>query len=202
MRLLVDTDIFCKLSIGGFFDEAVLALGVDQSECGRLPALPHMLRRGRLRRQLGDAVSDALIPLANGVPSTPAPSAEWLDKVAGIPEIDPGEAQLFALAAQGGLMVASADKRSLRALKELPVVRNALAGRIVVLEAVLVRLCDLHGVTTIRTRIEPLCEADKVVRICFSSGSSDPVGSLMSYYASLALELAPLELWNPRSEAS
>lgn len=202
MRLLVDTDIFCKLSVAGLFDEAVLALGVDRSECGRLPALPYMLRRGRLRSRYGDAVSDALIPLADAVPSMPAANAEWLDKFAGIPEIDPGEAQLFALAAQGQLIAASGDKRALRAIKDIPEVCDALAGRLVVLEAVLIRLCDEHGVSAIRARIDPIRAVDTVIQVCFSSGSPDPVSGLLSYYDSLTRELAPLELWKPRSEAT
>ena len=200
MRLLVDTDAFCKLAVGGVLDEAVGIFGVDLTECRRLPALPHMLRRGRLRKLLGDAVSDGLLPRAESVPVLPSPSTRWLDKLASIHGIDPGEAQLFALGAQEGLIVVSGDKRALRGLKDVDEVRDALAGRIVVLEALLIRLCDEHGVDVVRERIGPLASTDKMVAMCFSPGNHDPVGALMSYYNSLVTELDPLELWNPRPQ--
>ena len=200
MRLLVDTDAFCKLAVGGVLDEAVGIFGVGLTECRRLPALPHMLRRGRLRKLLGDAVSDGLLPRAEAVPILPSPCTRWLDKLASIHGIDPGEAQLFALGAQEGLIVVSGDKRALRGLKDVDEVRDALAGRIVVLEALLIRLCDEQGVDVVRERIGRLASTDKMVAMCFSPGNHDPVGALMSYYNSLVTELDPLELWNPRPQ--
>jgi len=140
--------------------------------------------------------------MAYALPTMPSANAEWLDKLAGIPDIDPGEAQLFALAAQGQLIAASGDKRALRAIKDIPEVRDALAGRLVVLEAMLIRLCDEHGVSAIQARIDPIGTVDTVIQVCFSSGSADPVSGLLSYYDSLTRELAPLELWKPRSEAT
>ncbi len=68
MRLLVDTDAFCKLAVGGVLHDAIALLGADLSECGRLPALPHMLRRGGLRKKFGPKACDALLPVANEVP--------------------------------------------------------------------------------------------------------------------------------------
>lgn len=202
MQLLVDTDIFCKLAVGGILDDAVRVFGVELDQCGRLAALPHMLRRGKLRKQLGDAASEALIPRAEAVPVLPTPEPTWLDKLAPVPQIDPGEAQLFALAAQEGLIVVSGDKRALTALKAVAEVRDALAGRIVVLEALLIRLCDVHGSAEVRARIGPMAAVDKMVQVCFSPGNPDPTGALLSYYGSLVRDLAPLELWNPRPEAT
>ena len=48
-RLLVDTDAYCKLGVAELLVDAVAVLGVAVDECGRLAALPFMLRRGRLR---------------------------------------------------------------------------------------------------------------------------------------------------------
>lgn len=50
-RLLLDTDIFCKLGVADLLDDTLSILGLKYSDCSRLPALPHMLRRGRLVRQ-------------------------------------------------------------------------------------------------------------------------------------------------------
>src|SRR5688572_31331079 len=53
MRLLIDSDAFCKLAICELLDDAAAVLGASSAECGRLPALAFMLRKGNLRRKLG-----------------------------------------------------------------------------------------------------------------------------------------------------
>jgi hypothetical protein len=37
-----------------------------------------------------------------------------------------------------------------------------------------------------------------MVQVCFSDSNPNPLESLVSYYESLAAELAPLVLWDPR----
>ena len=74
MKLLVDTDVFCKLGIAGLLDAAAQILGGDRSECRRLAALPHMLRKGRLRDRFGATACDALIPIAEAMPVIPKPT--------------------------------------------------------------------------------------------------------------------------------
>ena len=198
MRLLVDTDAFCKLAVGDLLTDAVGLLGADLSECGRLPALPYMLRRGRLRDLFGAEACDAMMPAADLMPLAVRPSDAWLDRLAPIPAIDPGEAQLFAAAAEAGLVVVSGDKRALRALKNVPGFAGALAGRIVVLEAILLALCRELGPDEVRRRVRPLLASDKMVQVCFSTGNPDPNEALESYYEILVAELGPLVLWNPR----
>lgn len=200
LRLLVDTDAFCKLAVGGVLNDALGLLGADLSECGRLPALPHMLRRGRLRRVFGTEACDALIPVAEALPVAVQPSDAWLDRLTPFETIDPGEAQILASAAESGLVIVSGDKRALRALKDAAGFADALAGRIVVLEAILIALCDRIGPDEVRQRIQVLAASDRVVQVCFSTENpDDPRDALLSYYRSLAGELAPLVLWNPRS---
>ena len=53
MRLLLDTDAFCILAASGLLHDAVDLLGMDLAVCGRLPALPHMLRKGGRRGRCG-----------------------------------------------------------------------------------------------------------------------------------------------------
>lgn len=199
MRLLVDTDAFCKLAVAGMLHEAIGLLGVGLNDCGRLPALPHMLRRGGLQKTFGAAACDALIPIAEALPVAGQASEGWLNKLTLIPDIDPGEAQLFAGAAEGNLMVLSGDKRALRALRNVVGFAGALSGRIVVLEAILLALCDHLGPEVVRERVQPLCSSDKVVQACFSPGNPDPAVALLSYCRSISAELHPLVLWEPHS---
>lgn len=200
MRYLVDTDAFCKLAVGGVLNDAVRLLGADLNECGRLPALPYMLRKGQqLRQVFGPSACDALIPIANSVPVLTEPSAVWLDKLTPIKAIDPGEAWIFAAAAERSLTVVSGDKRALRALKDVGDFQSALTGRIVVLEAILISLCNDLGPDEVRQRVQPLTACDKAVKICFSDSASDPREDLLSYFNDLARQVAPLILWDPRA---
>lgn len=137
MKLLIDSDAFCKLGTGGLLQEALRELGANLASCGRLPALPHMLRRGNLPRRYGQGVCESLVAIAETIPRLPVANEQWLDQLTGVPGIDPGEAQLFAAAAQHGLLVMTGDKRALVALKEHPCYVRALANRVVALEPLL-----------------------------------------------------------------
>ena len=195
MRLLVDSDAFCKLAASDLLSDAAMLFDAELQECGRLPALPYMLRRGALQRTYGTAVCERLIPLAESMPVVQPVSNSWLEQLAPIPAIDPGEAILFATAADLQLPVLSGDVRALGALKSLDGFPEALAGRIVLIEAILIALCGELGAAAVRERIEPVQQADTAMRICFSPGAQDPEQGLRSYLRDRKSELAPLVLW-------
>ena len=200
MKLLVDTDVFCKLGIASLREDAARIFGASLQECGRLPALPFMLRKGKLRKLFGDLACDALIPVADSMLEVPQPSVTWLEKLTAIEAIDPGEVLIFARAGESGLLLWTGDKRALRALKAIEGFTPALAGHVVVLEAIMLALCDRFGHEEMRQRIAPLAVVDRMIEVCFSSGNPDPSTALMSYYRTLEIELAPLKLWNPRGQ--
>ncbi len=197
MKLLVDTDAFCKLGLAGLLPDAVQILGSTLSECERLPALPFMLRKGGLRNRIGAAVCDSLLPLAEDMPSLQLPSLAWLEPLSVIDDVDPGEAQLFAAAAEFNLMVLSGDKRALRAIANMRGLHERLAGSVCVVEANLLALCERLDPRELRERIAPLIAIDKMVEACFSSGSADPREGLRSYLGAIVAEVAPLILWTP-----
>jgi hypothetical protein len=197
LPLLIDTDAYCKLAMAGIIDEALNLLGSDRPHCSRLPALPHMLRRGRLRKKLGDAICDSLIPIAESLPIVGHASSEWLDRLAHISAIDPGEAQLFAVAAENRITVLSGDKRAIQVLKNVPEFAEHLGSRIVVLEAALLGVCRVHGTNLVEMRIGPLKMHDTMVNIVFSPGNPDIEAALESYLNHAAAEAAPIDLWRP-----
>ncbi len=94
----------------------------------------------------------------------------------------------------------SGDKRALKALKSIGDFTPALEKRVVVMEAVLLALCDSIGQEEMRRRVAPLGFVDRMVDVCFSSGNPDPSTALLSYFRALEGELAPLRLWNPRGQ--
>ena len=198
-RLLVDTDAYCKLGIAGLLTDAIATLGVQVEECGRLAALPYMLRRGGLRKRFGSEASEALAEGAEEWPIAIAPSDRWLDPLTMADSIDPGEAQLLAASAEFGLLMLTGDKRGLQGLKKISGYTTALKGRIVVLEAILAELCIQRGVDDIRSRIQPLMEVDKTIAICFSNSNAEPTDGLLSYYKALTGQLGTLSLWEPPS---
>lgn len=201
MKLLVDSDLFCKLGIANLLLPALSLLQSSLSECGRLPALPYMLRRGSLPKLYGAPACDALIGTANAMSVIPEPDITWLEKLTPLDAVDPGEAQLFAVASDLGLPVLSGDKRSLQAIKAINELVPVLRERVIVLEAILLALCDALGHSDVRNRIAPLVAVDRMIQVCFSDGNPDPRQGLLSYYQDLQREVAPLILWNPRAQS-
>ena len=197
MRLLVDTDVYCKLAVSDLFLDAVKLLGANLSACGRLPALPHMLARGRLRRTYGPEVCEELIPEVLSIPTISAPRGPLFDQLAALPSIDPGEAQLFAVSAELDALVITGDKRALDSLKQTRVGLNELFGRIVVFEAILIALCDRLGAEVVRERIQRVLSLDIMVQVCFSPGNLRPRDGLVSYFNDVARDVLPLALWDP-----
>jgi len=199
MKVLVDTDAFCKLGLAGLLTDAVAHLGAQIADCERLPALPHMLRRGSLPRRFGQQNCESLLEAADSIRSLQPFTSDWLDRFLPVPGIDPGEAQLFSAAADRKQFVLSGDKRALRAIVNVEGAAQALSGLIVTLDAVLIALHDSIGAAALRTRIAPLRPFDTTVGICFSDGNTDSLSAAWSYYNSLASEVAPLVLWRPPS---
>lgn len=198
LQLLIDTDAFCKLAAVGLLDDTLTLLGVTRAQCARLPALPHMLRRGRLRKKFGDAVADALIAEAETFPVMPEASTEWLDKLAGSADVDPGEAQIYALAAEHHMRVLTGDKRALNAVSSLPEVSTKLIGNVVTIEAVLLGLSAIVAEADLRARGKALGTYDQMAKAVFASASSSLEEALGSYLGSLQKETEPMTLWHPR----
>lgn len=197
IKVLIDTDAFCKLGVAGLLDDTATLFAATLDECARLPALPYMLRKGALRKLYGGAACDDLHTIALSMPLIPQPSEALLDQMNLLDTIDPGEAQIFAAASEYGVIAVTGDKRALNALKGVDNVSKSLAGRIAVLEAVLLALCTQCGVRHVQERIAPLSAVDRMVSVCFSAENPDPARALVSYLANLAENLAPISLWTP-----
>lgn len=202
MQLLIDTDAFCKLGVTNLLDDSLAALGVALRESARLPALPYMLRRGHLVRLYGVEACARLISVAESIPAISPLDSPAFFELALLPNIDVGEAQIYAAALESASRVVSGDKRALRTLKSIGSITLKLAGRVIVLESLLLRLCTRLGSDTVRARITPIIGIDKMLGICFASANSNPCIGLLSYFSSLQEEVLPLQLWNPENEGA
>lgn len=193
--LLIDNDVFCKLAIWGLLEDALDIFHVKIKDCGCLPALRFMLRRGRLRHTFGEAICNQLVPLAGQLIPIGPSDPTLLDRLTSIPSIDPGEAQLFATAAKNSSFVLTGDKRALHALKNITPFTEVLSERIVVLEAILLALNNQLGNGAIKSKVGSSKDIDKAISICFSNGNPDPKAGLESYFQALTHEVDPLKLW-------
>lgn len=200
MPVLIDTDAFCKLLVADLLQEAVALLGSGLDECFRLPALSHMLRKGRLVKSYGPEACEAMLLVAGKIPVIPQPNGPWLDRLIPITAIDPGEAELIAAAAESDVMVLSGDKRALLALKDVAGAADVFTGRIVTLEAILLGLCDHLGAEEVRRRVGVLMQRDRMVSICFAAANQSPEVCLRSYYEHLVAQVGTLGLWDPKVE--
>lgn len=111
MSALIDSDAFCKLGGCGLLEAVVRAIGTELSHTKRLAALPHMLRKGALARRVG-TLREPLEQLATSLGVAPETGALWLDRIlTNAPDVDVGEAQLFALAAEhSDVLLITGDK--------------------------------------------------------------------------------------------
>lgn len=197
-QLLVDTDAFCKLAAADLLDEVLALLGVNRAQCAVLPALPYMLDRGRLRKRYGDFQSDRLRKFAGEFPVAPDSSLKWLDALTAESSIDPGEAQLFALAAEHGIRILTGDKRALEALAKVYGIHPHLSGNVVTLEAVLTGMAEQMPDEQLRQKGSVLGQHDQMAKAVFASVGSDLGEALHSYLRDVESRAKPLRLWQHR----
>lgn len=179
-------------------EDAIAVVGASLATSACLPALPHMLRRGRLREHYGEAICKSLLPIADEMDVIVGDGREQEEELAAVHEIDPGEAQIFAVGAVSpDIVIITSDKRALKAVARFEELSSLLSGRIAPLEVVLLALCDKMGLDMMRRRVVPLLEWDRAIEVCFSPEVSDPQAALRSYLDDLANKIRPLVLWEP-----
>lgn len=131
----------------------------------------------KTRARLGAAVFDRLagfLGKVQVVQQAPDPEEQRLfDDVVGI---DAGEAILFsATAAFGNFILATGDKRSLKALAEVEGAESVtarLSGRVICLEQIMVRIMNRYGFDLLRERVVPVVDCDTALSAVFGSGLS------------------------------
>lgn len=184
MRALIDNDVFCKLEVCSLLDLALESIGLAPAGCACLPTLPYVLKKGRLLKQYGEELAQQLVRGVGRFVIVPPLPDTWRDQLVGQHEIDPGEAVLFgAAAAEPDALVVTGDKRAIRALSGLPTLSSLLCGRVVCLEALVLRLIAARGIGFVAKRIEPALAFDGALRNSFTAG--DPTEGLRSHFSAL-----------------
>jgi len=189
MRVAVDNDILYKGAWYGFLRELVTAIPAAPDDAAVLGQARFVIgkRLQKQQKQLGEAASRALehleaaLALLKVVEPTEeeqslAAELEYLAQVGGV-ALDGGESLLCAVTIRRGLdRLATGDKRAIAALGALlgkhPEL-TALAGKIVCLEQLVLRLLGDGDSTVIRSSICAQKHTDKALANCFSCSNPD-----------------------------
>ncbi|HZF31074.1 MAG TPA: hypothetical protein VE907_18310 [Gammaproteobacteria bacterium] len=127
----------------------------------------------------------------------PEASPALLDSMNSIEDLDVGEAELFAVAAERKLRVITADKRAVRAVANVPEIQTRLDGLVVTLEALMLGLTTSLGDAQLRACGKQMAAYDQMARAVFSSSSTPLKEALGSYLASYEGDSKPMQLWKP-----
>lgn len=116
--LLIDSDAFVLLAGAGVLEQAIELLGFDPAHALRLSPLPAMLGRGRaFKRYPADLLQRAQIACARIVALESRPDPVLFEQLVSVPDIDEGEALLYATVAEKeNWVLLSGDKRAMKAL--------------------------------------------------------------------------------------
>jgi len=209
--MLVDSDIFIILAAAGVLETAASLLEFEPEDIRRLPALENQLTRGRaFRKNYPRQIRQAALRACSCIrPIEQRPSdPRTLDQLAAVSDIDLGEALLYALAAERpAYILASGDKRAMRALARdtrLKNIRDALAGRLLCLEAAVAMLVRRGDITALAKAFAPLCSVNAVLRVAFSRGAATTtkqcLQALRTYLEELESEVGSDLLLIPRGK--
>ncbi|HYN20686.1 MAG TPA: hypothetical protein VE078_06980 [Thermoanaerobaculia bacterium] len=174
--LLVDSDICIILAAADAFEDVASLLGFNIPAIRRLLPLPRQLRVSKAFRENipEDIRSIAERHCATIEPLREMPSdSSLLQRLAPYDGIDPGEAQLLAvLAERPSSLLASGDKRFMKtlcAVEDLRDLRDAIAGRVVCLETVVLMCLDKWGISETARRFGPL-RFNSTLKVIFNDG--------------------------------
>jgi hypothetical protein len=150
--LLLDTDMLVLLTAAGLLESVANHLGYTHDQIRRLPAAVHQVKKSkRFRDTYGEEVLQHIFAPISAIKEIEPPTdLELLEALNA--SMDPGEAQLVAIAAtEDCTLLASGDKRAICDLTRSGATDciTAMGSRIVSLEAILwilVAECDPHQI--------------------------------------------------------
>ena len=199
--LLIDTDLFVLLAGAGLLPQLSQCLDIPPENIRRLPSLQSQIKSKRFIDKIPVGELERLQQAINDIPAWTASPADTavLDRLAAVPDIDPGEALLFAtLYEQPVYLLASGDKRSMIALGNAPGlddVRTSLEKRILSLETALILLIRKIGAIAVGSALQPLGKKNTTIDILFGHKTEfddiEAIRQIRSYLKSLVAQIGP-----------
>lgn len=211
MIALVDNDALVKvaaldmlLEIDGLLDAS--SVKVLTSAQRVLTAPP---KKQAIRSQIGSDGYDRLQQfLAKAKTLKDSPPPRLISDLVDV-AIDPGEAVLFATAAEFGFyLVATGDKRAIEAISKdqgAKILFDGLSGRVICFEQILLNAIELLGFADVRKRAIAVLGCDGALAKVFAEGArtseADAIARLEEYVASLRERSGRLLQPNARTSA-
>lgn len=204
MNLFLDNDVLEKLAAWDLLQDGVRACGFELDAVRVLPSLKYRLGlAGKKRRaKYPDDVQIRIRGFVDAVQECADAPTAGSDFLVDVPNLDAGEAILFAHATQiDGAVLLTGDKRSIVAVatsSQCSAIVPRLAGRVLCLEQVLLRTVNLLGFHDVKARIlnSNSLDLDTAVRAAFGSGvhalEQNACGSLERRVLALAAETSGL----------
>ncbi|NJM62266.1 MAG: hypothetical protein HC849_21985 [Oscillatoriales cyanobacterium RU_3_3] len=172
--ILIDNDVLLKLARYGLLDEAIALFECNSTDAivlttAKYKLLPHNNRLQFCKDEESATRLEAFLQTANILDAGLADPDLW-DLLNAVPNIDSGEASLFAVGAtNSNTLVITGDKRSLKALCSNDSVADAskaLAGRVVSVEVLFLMLAEFQF-TLIQERVRAKPDVDMTLKIVF-----------------------------------
>lgn len=173
-QILIDNDALLKLACYGLLDEAIALFKCTSTDVRVLGTAKYRLlpAKNRLRfckNEESAARLEAFLKTSNPLDAGLA-DPDLLDVLNDVPNIDTGEALLFAVGASNrNTLIITGDKRSLAALcshDSVADVSKALAGRVVSMEVLFSMLTE-YQFTLIQERVRDKPDVDITLKIVF-----------------------------------
>jgi hypothetical protein len=173
----VDNDLAIKLAATNLTGEARLLLGLERANTRRLPSLRRIAARKIRRERLPAEILLRVAQFCEDFePVLEAGDEDIVQRISS-PKIDPGEALLLANAVvDRSAVVLTGDKRCIKALAtdpELGFARQALMGRIAILESIYLRLIDRFGIALVQERVVNGPVIDGMLEMAFRTEEID-----------------------------
>lgn len=200
--LAIDNDALLKLARYGLLNEALALFNCTSTNVSVLATAKYKLLPAKNRLQLcKDEESatrlEAFLRTSNQLNAGLAVGAglanpDVFDTLNAVPDIDTGEALLFAVGANNSnILITTGDKRSLKALcshDSVADISKALTGRVVSIEVLFSMLAD-YQFALIQERVRAKPDVDKTLKIVFGVKAPADFESVKQGFASYINDL-------------
>lgn len=201
MIVAVDNDVIEKCTFMGLLDDLPLLLGSTLADLRVLPSAKYRYghsKPDKAARKYGPDAATRMLDFCRTIEEADAPHQEDIAALFGVLGLDEGELALMSYVSRTeGALLATGDKRSLRALATAPEgipVAARLAGRVICFEQIIARAIVLVGFTEVLARVVPEMRRDTAISVCFSAGATSTAqtvnDNLATYVAHLRTESA------------
>lgn len=166
-----DVDVVTKLAQCGFLDDLPALLGVEPEELSAayLPSLPTRVRRNKNDAYTADAIS-SMTRFCDRFEAVE--SASDVDRQQTLIDggMDAGEVILLVRAEETNGCVITGDKRALRDYARISTKSQRTKISVICFEMLLLRVHELFGFSRLREGCCRGIEADRMLKLAFSSG--------------------------------